>query len=381
MKLSIKWIIWFGFTGFYVMFLGGIFAHNLFKWTFDKKLYEDAASRVRIYHPTLVSGLQKNPGAITFAESDVMMSILEDPRINQILYLNLNKASDQYGRIRWHKDPNLWGQAWESYEEKYGVQTDAIRQAYQSKTSQHQLIPGGQAYEVAVPLSVGTEIIGLIAMEVSRKDVQKVLKDARSKYLVGALGVLLMLGIPLYFFLYQFVLQPLDMLKESVDAVSIKTLDFHPAGAKGEIGDVEGALAELLEKVRAELVAMRGREAARGQAEISWWKSIFLVMAQSHHAIVVDENNNVLYTNIQIEKAAGDSPLHLLDVVDTQQQDLLRLVGQALERPNEVIEGAAAFQNRPCQVRVVRLGEGETEAGARTLIYFEPKKEEVRFFA
>ena len=47
----------------------------------------------------------------------------------------------------------------------------------------------------------------------------------------------------------------------------------------------------------------------------------------AQHAIVVDEDNSVLYTNFPITgTVTTDGKLHLLDVIDSQQQDVLRLV-------------------------------------------------------
>ena len=46
MRLSSKWFLWFTMIGIYVMVLGGIFYYNLFKWTFDERLKQEAAARI-----------------------------------------------------------------------------------------------------------------------------------------------------------------------------------------------------------------------------------------------------------------------------------------------------------------------------------------------
>ena len=96
------------------------------------------------------------------------------------------------------------------------------------------------------------------------------------------------------------------------------------------------------------------------------------VVSKNHRAIVVDEDKSVLYTNFPITgTVTTDGKLHLLDVIDSQQQDVLRLVGVALDRPNQVVEADTMFRSEPCHVKAVHLEEeGELR---RTLILFETK--------
>jgi len=84
-----------------------------------------------------------------------------------------------------------------------------------------------------------------------------------------------------------------------------------------------------------------------------------------------------LYTNFPVTgSVTGEGKLHLLDVIDSQQQDVLRLVGVALDRPNQVVEADTMFKSEPCHVKAVHLEEeGELR---RTLILFEPKHSGVR---
>jgi len=136
---------------------------------------------------------------------------------------------------------------------------------------------------------------------------------------------------------------------------------------------VVGVLNVFLSKVKAETASHQSREKQRGQAEARWWQSILMaVVSKNHRAVVVDEDNSVLYTNFPLAgTAAGDGKLHLLDVIDSQQQDVLRLVGVALDRPNQLVEADTIFRAEPCHVKAVHLEEeGELR---RTLIIFEPK--------
>jgi hypothetical protein len=217
-------------------------------------------------------------------------------------------------------------------------------------------------------------VLGFLNLQVSREGVVKVISKAMNKYAVGAIGVLLLLGIPLYFFLHHFVINPLLGLRDAVESISFKSLELKFPPRSDEIGEVASVLALFLAKVKAELANTMVREKQRGAAEARWWQSILMaIVSKNHRAIVVDEDNSVLYTNFPVTApVTAEGKLHLLDVIDSQQQDVLRLVGVALDRPNQLVEGDTTFRSEPCHVKAVHLEEeGELR---RTLILFEPKQ-------
>ncbi len=367
MRLSAKWFLWFTGIGVYVMFLGGIFYYNLFKWTFDEKLKQESIDMVRLYAPQLVEGLSRNQGAISMTEYDVVSRFAKDDRVASLLYLN------KYGDVRWFRDPTMISKTFDEFTKQVSLPTDAIEQAWQAKTPIVRAVPNMELYDIAIPLALRGDMQGIIDLQVSRAGVKSVIDRAMNKYAIGAVGVLILLGIPLYFFLYQFVLTPLLNLRDAIESISFKSLDLRFKPGADEIGDLAGALTIFLSKVKAEIANAMAREARRGAAEARWWESILkTIVTKNHRAIVVDEDNAVLYTNFPLTAtASGDGKLHLLDVIDSQQQDVLRLVTTALDRPNQVLEADAMFRSEPCRVKAVHLDEdGETK---RTLILFEVK--------
>lgn len=369
MKISLKWFLWFSSIGLYVMFLGGIFYYNLFKWTFDEKLKQEAIDIVRVYAPTLIKGLQINQNAVSLDEMDVMKTIAKDERVAFLLYLN------RYGEVRWFKDPTKMGVKFEEFNREIPIQTNAIEEAWVAKSPRVRPVRDQPFYEIAIPLSVRSEVMGLVNMQISRSGVEAVISQAMRKYMLGAAGALLLLGIPLYLFLHHFVLTPILTLRDAIEGVSFKNFDLKFKPRKDEVGDLAQAVGGLLSRVKAQMANITAHEKQRWVAEQKWWQSILqTVVYKNHHAIVVDEDNSVLYTNFPLKAGADpQAKLHLLDVLDTQQQDVLRLVGVALERPNEVVEGDTVFMQEACKVRVVHLEEeGELR---RTLILFEPKRE------
>ncbi len=368
MKLSSKWFLWFSMIGVYVMFLGGIFYYNLFKWTFDERLKQDAINMVGLYAPTLIAGLSRNQSAISMDEYDTISRFSKDERVASLLYLN------KYGEVRWFKDPAKITQSFEQFSKEVSLPTDAIEQAWLSKSHMVRAVPNMPLYDIAIPLSLRSEVQGVLNLQISREGVLKLINKAMKQYVLGAIGVLILLGIPLYFFLQYFVLNPLLTLRDAVEAVSFKNLELKFAPRKDEIGDLAGVLNVFLSKVKAEIANAMVKEKQRGVAEARWWQSILTaIVAKNHKAIVVDEDNSVLFTNFPVSgTVAADAKLHLLDVIDSQQQDVLRLVGVALDRPNQLVEGDTMFRSEPCHVRAVHLEEeGELR---RTLILFEPKQ-------
>ncbi|HAM35552.1 MAG TPA: hypothetical protein DEB40_01970 [Elusimicrobia bacterium] len=367
MKLSSKWFLWFSGIGIYVMVLGGIFYYNLFKWTFDEKLKGEAIDMVRLYAPTLITGLSRNQSALTFEELDVVMRFAKDDRVASLLYLN------KYGEVRWFKDPSKITYSFEQFIKEVSLPTDAIEQSSLAKSPIVRAVPNLPLYDIAIPLSLRGEVMGIINLQVSREGVVKVINKAMRKYAVGAVGVLLLMGIPLYFFMHHFVINPLLSLRDSIEAISFKNLELKFPPRSDEVGELAGVMNIFLSKVKAEVANAMVKEKQRGVAEARWWQSILMAIVSKHHkAIVVDEDNSVLYTNFPLTGTMStDGKMHLLDVIDSQQQDVLRLVGVALERPNQLVEADTMFRSEPCHVRAVHLEEeGELR---RTLILFEPK--------
>lgn len=365
MRLTAKWFIWFGVIGAYVMFLGGIFYYNLFKWTFDEKLKQDAIELVRIYAPTLHKGLQKNLRAITFDEYGVMQTLMKDERMASILYLN------KFGEVRWYKDSTMIGQTYEDFQVKVGLPTNAVEQAFISKTPKVRAVPDKPYYEVAIPLAVRNDVLGIVDLIVSRKKADNIVRSAMVKYVVGAIGVLFLMGVPLFFFLRFFVLSPLGALRDAIDGINPKNMEIKAQTRKDEVGDISEAIAGLLRKLRLEIAQLTDREAHRADIEASWWRTLLgTVVPAGCEALVVDEDNNVLFANFDVPGVSAGGKTHLLDVVDSQQQDLLRLIGMALEKPNELMQGDTVFHSEQRHVKVVHLAEtGELK---RTLVLFQP---------
>ncbi|MEK7382986.1 MAG: hypothetical protein AAB262_06835 [Elusimicrobiota bacterium] len=367
MRLSSKWFLWFTGIGIYVMFLGGIFYYNLFKWTFDEKLKQESIDMVRLYAPTLVEGLARNQSAIAMAEFDIVSRFSKDDRVASLLYLN------KYGEVRWFKDPSMMTKSFDDFTRQVSLPTDAIEQAWLAKTPIVRAVPNMPLYDIAIPLSLRGDVLGVLDLQVSREGVVKVINKAMNKYAVGAVGVLLLLGIPLYFFLHHFVINPLLNLRDAIESISFKNLDIKFPARNDEIGELAGVFSIFLSKVKAEIANSMVKERSRGAAEARWWESILkAVVSKNHRAIVVDEDNSVLYTNFPVTgTVTTDGKLHLLDVIDSQQQDVLRLVSVALDSPNQVKEADTVFRSEPCHVKAVHLDEdGETK---RTLIIFESK--------
>ncbi|HBA61368.1 MAG TPA: hypothetical protein DCZ92_11250 [Elusimicrobia bacterium] len=366
MRLSMKWLFWFIGVGIYVMFLGGVFYYNLFKWTFDEKLKQDVIETVKVYAPTMRNGLLNSPKAISFEEYDIMMSLAKDERITSMLYLS------RQGTIRWHKESRFMGMTWDDYRAQVPPPTDAIAQAYTSKMPKVRQVSGEPFYEIAIPFSVRGDIIGIIDLLVSRAGAEVLIGSAMRKYVFGALGVLFLLGLPLYFFLHHYILSPMDLLRDSVEGVSLKNFELRFADRSDEIGEVAAAINRLMGKMKVEIEGISNRDRTYKEAEQRWWRSLLsIIVPSTNYVIVVDENNSILYANFELAQGADPKNVHLLDVVDSQQQTLLRLVGQAFEMPDSPVEGEAVFKNQNFNVKVLHVG--QTADTNRTLILFFPK--------
>lgn len=367
MKLSLKWFMWFTIIGAYVMVLGGVFYYNLFKWTFDEKLKQDMLEMVRIKSPELIKGLARSPKVITFDEYDVMDWMRTDKRIVDIIYINGS------GTLRWHRKPEFFGMPYEDYDKTVGVPTDVIAQAYYTGSPKVRQVPKQPFYDMAIPLKAkGEVILGIVYIQVSREGADKVISSAMRKYVFGAIGVLFLLGIPLYLFLSHYVVSPLNSLRESIESISTKSFEMKFANRRDEIGELADSISSFLEKVRSELASVSERDSLRQQYEAQWWQMVLdAAVNKGTLGIVVDEDNSVLFSNFQLSKSDPNQKMHLLDVVDSQQQDVLRLIGMAMDAPGQLVEGDTTFRNSPAHLKVVAIQ--SENAMKRTLILLEPR--------
>ena len=106
-----------------------------------------------------------------------------------------------------------------------------------------------------------------------------------------------------------------------------------------------------------------------------WWKSILAVtIPKGTRALVVDENYNVLYTNFELTLDGGRK-IHLLDVFDGRQQEVIQILGKAAETPSKVLRGKAISDNVTCLVKALQLPD---DAGKnRMLVVVEPEQKSV----
>jgi hypothetical protein len=73
-------------------------------------------------------------------------------------------------------------------------------------------------------------------------------------------------------------------------------------------------------------------------------------------SIVIDEDNSVLFTDFSPAKEPSPkTKLHLLDVIDSTEQDVLRLISRALDDPGEEMKGVIIFRSERRLVRVIHL--------------------------
>lgn len=370
MKLTTKWILAFTLLGVYVMGLGGVFYYNLFKWTFDEKLKQDVIETVKQHSKAMTNGLLSNQKAITFEEYDIMLSLAKDERITSMIYLN------RVGVMRWHKESRFIGIPWDDYRQQIPPPTDAINQAFASRVPKVQQVKGEPFYEMAIPFSARGDIIGVLDILVSRAGAEVLIGSAMRKYVFGAIGVLLLLGVPLYLFLHHYVISPMEQLRDSVEGVSMKNFELRFPERGDEVGQVAYAINGLMGKMKREIQSYDNRDKTYREEEQRWWRSLLnMIVPGSSLVIVVDENNNILYTNFELAAVAEGNKVHLLDVVDTQQQTLLRLVGEAFEKADVPVSGETMFKGKMYDLKVLHVGQSVDVS--RTLILFTPKAQTI----
>lgn len=368
MKLTSKWIFWFVLISLYAAILGGLFYYNLFKFVFDKKLQNEMVEMVRFRAPLLVSGLASRPRSdATFREAELMKEWKKnDDRIKSLVYLNDN------GSIRWHENTQFLQMSYEDYNNEVGVDTNAVALARRDMTPKAIMFDDGNYYDMAIPLLAKNDVAGIINVVVSRISAKNLIRQSMVRYAVGAFIMILLIGGVLYLFLLLKVIRPLEMLKDSVDAVSLNQLTLAYPQRSDEIGDVAESVTSLLGKIKEEMKGLENVEIMSIEKEQTWWKTILAVaVPKGTRALVIDENNNILYTNFEMN-IQKEGPVHLLDIFDGRQQSIIQVVGEAMDHPGKVLRGSVVSNEVKCVVKAVQLPD---DAGKnRIILVLEPEK-------
>ncbi len=206
MTRTMQWVcgagIFIVFNGIclYAAVLGGVFRFNRVKWKHDEQLKQECVEMVRGRVPQLVKGLEKSPRVITMDEFELMSGVFaKDERVTSLLYTN------RRGEVRWHDDPAWIGATFEEFVLTFPVATNAIEQAFLSKSPKVRVVPGKPLYELAIPVSgADGKVAGIVDMLVSRERSNTLAAQAVTDYAKYACAVLLILQI-LPFLLLRFI--------------------------------------------------------------------------------------------------------------------------------------------------------------------------------
>ena len=368
MKLTSKWILWFVLVTVYAAVIGGLFYYNLFKYVFDTKLQNEMVEMIRYRAPQLVQGLAAKPKQVSFNEANQMKDMMQnDARVKSVIYLNYD------GSIRWHENVKFLGMSYTDYNNAVGFDSNAPVQAIRTAEPRAILTGRGETYDMAIPLlAKGNTVAGVVDLTVSRAAARELIHSSMVRYCIGVLVMILLIGGVLYLFLLLKVIRPLVSLKDNIEAVSLNNLNFKVADRRDEIGDVAQAVKGLLGRLKEDIKGLENVEIMSLEKEKTWWKSILgVVVPKGTRALIVDENNNVLYTNFEFN-AAEKRTVHLLDIFDARQQEIIQAVGEALENPNKVVRTSVVNQGVKCLVRAVQLTD---DAGKnRIVVVLEPEK-------
>lgn len=369
MKLTSKWILWFVLVTVYAAMIGGLFYYNLFKFVFDKKLQNEMVEMVRYRAPSLVQWLASRPkGEATFREAEVMKGLTRnDDRIKSLIYLNYD------GSVRWHENTQFLRMSYSDYNNSVGFDTNAVVQAIRDRLPRAIMFGNGNYYDMAIPLLAKDNVVaGVVNVTVSREAAKKLIHASMIRYAFGVVIMILLIGGVLYLFLLLKIIRPLQLLKDSVDAVSFNnpTLSFPPRN--DEIGDVAQSVSVLLDKIQEEHKQLENQEKAAEGKEQVWWASILEAMTpKGTRAMVLDEDNNILFANFELPSTDKDK-VHLLDVFDSRQQAIIQVVGEALESPAKVLHSSMVDNDVKYIVKAVQLPD---ETGKnRVVLVLEPEK-------
>lgn len=146
-----------------VLVWGGCFYFNSLKRASNEKLKQETIDTVRLSAPTLITGLARNQNLITMEEWEVITRFNKDSRFQRLLYLN------KYGEVRSYNDPARMTPHHSSEDIEVGIPTDAIEQAWLTKTPIVRAVPNKPLYDIAVPLAQRGEVLGILNIQIHRE--------------------------------------------------------------------------------------------------------------------------------------------------------------------------------------------------------------------
>ena len=366
MKLTAKWTLWFVLVTIYAAVIGGLFYYNLFKFVFDKKLQNEMVEMVRYRAPSLVPLLASRPrGEATFQEADIVKGLKRtDDRIKNLVYLNYD------GSIRWHENMQFARQSYDEYNNTVGFDTNAVAQAIRDRMPRAIMFGNGNYYDMAIPLLAKDTVAGVIDITVSRENARSLINSSMVRYAFGAFIMILLIGGVLYLFLLLKIIRPLQLLKDSIEAVSFNNLTLSYPKRNDEIGDTAEAVESLLGRMQEELKRYSEKENFSAGQEQRWWGSLLtLFSAPGVRAMVLDEDNTVLYANFDLT-TFGKEKVHLLDIFDGRQQGVIEVVGKALENPDKIWSGSVTDKDVKYTVKAVLLPDAAGKN--RVVLMLEP---------
>lgn len=369
MKITFKWIVWFSITALWIGAMGGFACFYMFNFIFDKKLQSEMNETVRARVSFLVENIANSPsGEASVYEIDAMQEMMNnDPRIVDIIYMNPNAT------IRWYKDPELWRKPYEIGVAEHIFPTNAVYTAFTKQTIKINTFGKGAYYDMAFPMKGAKDVLaGVVALHVSRTEAKSLIAASMTQYAFGAFIVLLAMGVILWIFINYKIVDPLKDLNTAVRTVSLKDITLAYPERSDEIGAVAVSLNELFTKLRRELDSAYTDARSKKGAETVWWQSLLAVsVARGSRAIVVDHDNNVMFTNFEL-KVDKEGPIHLLDIFGGDQPELIEVVGHAMDAAGKVFRGVASISGRPVDIRAVQLP-GDIPSESRTMIVLEPQ--------
>jgi len=364
-KISIRWFLWFALVAGYAIILGALLYFNMFKYAFDANLQDQVIDTVRRNAATLIEGLVTKP-YVTIQENEVITTWpKQDNRILSIVYFSGD------GRVRWHKDINMVGRSLPEFDKAGHLETDAVFEAFKSGRPRVIMKDDGMVYEIAIPLKAKDgRTAGVISLDVSREQVKQKIREALLSYLAGAVLIFALMGIVLYIFVIRNVVNPIIWLTDSIDNISTKSFQIDFAERGDEVGALGKSIERFLSKVKRELEEREIVDKNRQNYEQEWWSSVLAItVPKGSRAIVVDENNNVMHANFEIA-VKKDGPVHLLDIFGGNQQDIVHLVGQAMDNPGKIFRAKTESGGRAFGIKTLQLS---SKGGVtRTVIVLEP---------
>jgi len=325
------------------------------------RLTEKANFVTNFYAFLIADALSRNDD-VTLQQ--VITRLEEDAEVASVVVV------DERREVRYHADP-----------EKVATILDdpLLLKSFESGDGVASQSQNRDGMTLVCPLKVRgrTAPMGAVRIEFTYNHINSTVRKGQASFLMVSFGILSMFVGGMHWGLRRWVIRPMGRLRAGLSNINPVMLDAGLPEPKTEWGEINGAINQLLTRIRAEWDSTRSGQAVQADSERRWVERLALAFMPDIRILAADRDNRILtdtgLTSGQEMGGDGASAVgsHLLDLLSDE--TFASLMTNAFKSEGQVVRGQVTFQTLPYDAAIVRAPEEEARL-VKTVIALRPIK-------